>query len=156
MKAERTVPDIQGMKVVEIKGTLDPVKLRRLRNRAIEQERKEKEEEARKKARMTDKEKEEAQAAEEERERAQRISACIAEIPVALECAAREGRSCAYVFSSPRNDENIAPEILAYCKTLEKTYKGLRVKYETESVQPQGFADEFTPNDTIYHVVVVW
>jgi predicted small metal-binding protein len=137
---------------MKLKGTINPIRLRRLSKKAAAEARRQEAAREAKEATMTEKEKGEARAKELEEYEKQRLKSCIAQIPLMLERAARAGHNCAYVFSSARNREEIAPAVLEHCKTL----KGLTAKYETESVQPLGFVDEFTPNDTIYHVVVVW
>ncbi len=152
MESPAKIPDFRGVKIVEIKGTLDPAKLRRLRSSALEKVREEREEEAHREALTSEEERRKARAAKLEEARKKRVANCISRIPIALECATREGYSHAYVFSSPRNDEDVAPEILEYCRAL----KGFVVKYEPEGVAPLMSADEFTSNDTIYHVVMIW
>lgn len=140
---------------MKIRGTLNADKLRRLTKRAAHDAWRKREDQKEKEARMTEKEKQQARLAEQKEIRAKRIVDCIEHIPFMLEKAARgdeqEKKTC-IVFTSPRNNDDIAPEIFAYCKEL----KGLRADYEIERIRPEGFVSEFTDDDTIYHVVVSW
>lgn len=140
---------------MKIKGTLDADKLRGFSKEAAREAWRKQCDQNEKAMKMTEKEKQQALLTAQREARARRIVDCIEQIPLMLEKAARgderEEKTCV-VFTSPRNNDDIAPEIFAYCKEL----RGLRADYKIERMRPEGFVSEFTDDDTIYQVVVAW